>query len=313
LYHWILPRTLKEEDPYRYYQPSSPYSADFAYPNDDFTGDQHPWNVGFGDFDFFKYRTYECRFPNEGGLRGPGSLPAVSACLEEGEKYMHSFSWQLHENSIDDWGSGNSADLMVGQWLGIDALSVDLETYVYLGGFVQGEGLTEYILNFRRRKFDSGSAIFWMYNDCWPATRSWTIVDYYKNRTPAFYPVKRAFNPIAADIVCQEGKLSVYAVSDKPEDAEALLEYGIFTSEGEYIEKRSKKIAIKANRSEAVAEIDYGLWQKTGETKSFPYALIYIGEKIVSSRRFINKRHYELELVKTPAISLRKGDKTGKA
>jgi len=102
LYHWILPRTLKEEDPFKYYQPSSPFSPDFEYPNADYTGDQHPWNVGFGNFNLFEYRSYECRFPNEGGLRGPNSLPAVMSCLEKGQEYMHSFSWQVHENSIDD-------------------------------------------------------------------------------------------------------------------------------------------------------------------------------------------------------------------
>ena len=313
LYHWILPRTLKAEDPYKYYQPSSPWSPGFEYPNDDFTGDQHPWNVGFGDFDFFKYRDYECRFPNEGGLRGPNSLPAVMACLEEGEKYMHSFSWQIHENSIDDWGSGNSADLMVKEWLGADVSPEDLETYIYLGGFVQGEGLSEYILNFRRRKFDSASAIFWMYNDCWPAVRSWTIVDYCKNRTPAFYPVKRAFEPVAVNIVCENGRLLVYAVSDIPKNTPAVLEYGIFTADGEYIEKKTEKIEIEANSSHIAAKIDHDLWQKTGEKKAFPYALLYAGGKNVSYGRFINKRHHELELVKTPEISVRKDEKAKKA
>ena len=61
---------------------------------------------------------------------------------------------------------------------------------------MQGEGLTEYIRNFRRRMFNSASAIFWMYNDCWPAVRSWTVVDYYLRRTPSFHPVRRACKPL---------------------------------------------------------------------------------------------------------------------
>ena len=315
LYHWILPRTLKEEDPYKYYQPSSPWSPDFAYPNADHTGDQHPWNIGFGDFNFFDYRTYECRFPNEGGLRGPNSLPVIKACLENGEDYMHSFSWQVHENSIDDWAQNNSADLMVKQWLNIDPMTVSVEKYVYLGGFVQGDGLSEYILNFRRRKFDTASAIFWMYNDCWPTTRSWTIVDYYRNRTPAFYPVKRAFNPLAVDIVCDKNsnKLSVYGISDKTCDTNAVIEYGIFTPDGKYIEKKSKEVILKANASDIIAEIDFDLWQKTGDTKCLPYAILYIDNKIVSTRRFINTKYYELELAKAPVISKRTDEKTGKA
>ncbi|MCL1858966.1 MAG: hypothetical protein FWF92_06995 [Oscillospiraceae bacterium] len=311
LYHWILPRTLKEEDPYKYYQPSSPWSPDFEYPNADHTGDQHPWHIGFNNFNFFEYRDCECRFPNEGGLRGPNSLPAMKACFENGEDYMHSFSWQVHENSIDDWGN-TSADIMFKDWLNIDPMSISVEKYVYLGGFVQGDGLSEYILNFRRRKFDTASAIFWMYNDCWPTTRSWTIIDYYRNRTPAFYPVKRAFNPLAVDIVCENNKLSVYGISDLKSDAKVNIEYGIFTPDGKYLEKKSKEIIIKTNASDIIAEIDFDLWQKTGSTKCLPYAILYVDGKIVSSRRFINTIYYDLELVKNPVISKRTDEKSGK-
>ena len=312
LYHWILPRTLKEEDPFKYYQPSSPWSPDFAFPNDDHTGDQHPWSIGFGDNEFFTYRTFECRFPNEGGLRGPNSLPAMKACFEEGEEYMHSLSWQVHENSIDDWHN-SSADDMFKLWLGFDPMTISVEKYVYLGGFVQGDGLSEYILNFRRRKFDSASAIFWMYNDCWPTTRSWTIVDYFRNRTPSFYPVKRAFNPLAVDIVCENNKLSVYGISDKTGDIKATVEYGIFTLDGKYLEKKSQEVTIKANVSEVIAEIDFDLWQKNGASKCLPFAVLYVDGKIIASRRFVTTKYYELELVKTPKISVRKDEQAGKA
>jgi len=304
LYFWLLPRTLKEEDPNKYYQPSSPWSPDFAYPNDDHTGDQHPWSIGFGDCEFFKYRTFECRFPNEGGLRGPNSLPALKACLEPGDEFMHSFSWQIHENSIDDWHN-SSADDMFRLWLGFGPADISLEEYVHPGGSVQGDGLSEYILNFRRRKFDSASAIFWMYNDCWPTTRSWTIVDYYRNRTPAFYPVKRAFEPLAVDIVCENGKLSVYGISDRAGDAEVNIEYGIFTLEGEYIERKYADVIMPANSSRITAEIDYDLWQKTGETKCLPYAVLRIDGKIIATRRFINTKYYALELDKEPVITKR--------
>jgi len=190
-------------------------------------------------------------------------------------------------------------------WLGFGPSEVSLEEYVHLGGFVQGDGLSEYILNFRRRKFDSASAIFWMYNDCWPTTRSWTIVDYYRNRTPAFYPVKRAFEPLAVDIVCENGKLSVYGISDRAGDTKVNIEYGIFTLEGEYIEQKYADVIVPANSSRITAEIDYDLWQKTGETKCLPYAILRMDGKIIASRRFVNTKYYELELVKEPKITIR--------
>jgi beta-mannosidase len=46
LFHLALPMILKQEDPTRYYQPSSPFSPDHEPPNRDDMGDQHPWSVG---------------------------------------------------------------------------------------------------------------------------------------------------------------------------------------------------------------------------------------------------------------------------
>jgi beta-mannosidase len=151
-----------------------------------------------------------------------------------------------------------------------------------------------------------------MYNDCWPATRSWTIVDYLKNRTPAFYPVKRAFSPLAADIVCENGKLLVFGISDKPEPTKATLEYGIFTLDGRYLEKKSREITIKANASEPIAQIDENLWQTTQKTKCLPYAILCVEGKIVSVRRVIDTKYNELELVRNPEISKRVDKQTGK-
>jgi len=91
LFHLVLPRILAEEDPGRYYHPSSPFSPDIAKnPNDDESGDQHPWSIGFGENDFRKYRQMICRFPNEGGILGPTSLPTMLACLPEGQRRYNS-------------------------------------------------------------------------------------------------------------------------------------------------------------------------------------------------------------------------------
>lgn len=60
-------------------------------------------------------------------------------------------------------------------------------------------------MNYRRRMFSTASAIFWMYNDSWPVTHGWTIVDCYRRKKLAYYPVKRAFAPVAAAVVSEHG------------------------------------------------------------------------------------------------------------
>jgi beta-mannosidase len=86
-------------------------------------------------------------------------------------------------------------------WTGHDITRLTVEEYVYWTGLLQAEGLTEYIDNFRRRSATTGAAVFWMFNDCWPAVRSWSVVDDRGRRNPSFAPVRRAFAPVRVSVV----------------------------------------------------------------------------------------------------------------
>jgi len=175
IFHHLLPRLFAREDATRHWQPSSPWSPDGTDPNNDTIGDQHPWSLGFGDTDYRKYRNMACRFPNEGGVLGPNSLPTVRECLLKGEDKPWTFAWQQHDNSVAHWNDVCSTDLQLKQWLGKDLRAMDIASFVYWGGLVHAEGLSEYIANFRRRRSTTtGAAIFWMYNDVWPCVRTAT-------------------------------------------------------------------------------------------------------------------------------------------
>lgn len=101
------------------------------------------WEVGFANKDSRDYEKMICRFPNEGGILGPTCLDTIKACLRHGEG-MHSFSWQVHDNMLENWMPGTSPDEDVRFWTGINPRTLSLEEYVYIGGFVQGEGLKRY-------------------------------------------------------------------------------------------------------------------------------------------------------------------------
>jgi beta-mannosidase len=278
LFHSVLPRILAEEDGTRYYQPSSPYSPDFHHPNCDDCGDQHPWSIGFADKDFRKYRAMVCRFPNEGGIMGPTSLPTVMACLVTGQVMPHSFSWEVHENSI---GVTAEADSILTEWLGRGIEDLSIEDWVYLGGLLQGLGLAEYIRNFRRRMFSSASAVFWMYNDCWPMVRSWTVVDYYLRRTPSFHPVRRAFAPLAVALAVEDEKVKVFCVNDGP-DTEAEVRFGIVALSGGYPVDERVRVAAAGNASTLAAELPVDRWRRLGERTHAAFAVLFAGGREVS-------------------------------
>jgi beta-mannosidase len=287
VFHMVLPVILKREDGTRYYQPSSPYSPDHEPPNRDDMGDQHPWSIGFANTDFRQYRKMACRFPNEGGILGPTALPTVKACLPPGHERPHSFAWEHHDNSVYAWGETSYPDDMLVQWLGKPITSMGIEDYVYYGGVVQGEGLAEYIRNFRRRMFDTASAIFWMYNDCWPAVRSWTIVDYYLRRTPSFHPVRRAFQSLTVALAVEGDQVRVYGVNEGPV-WKGELRCGLFGLAGGYPIDTRRAVDLPPNASTVVAEFGAAEWQRLGEKTHGAFAILtQNGREVARDRLFL--------------------------
>jgi beta-mannosidase len=301
-FHITLPRLMSEEDPTRYYQPSSPFSPDSEDPSADHTGDQHPWSLGFTDTDFRKYRQMICRFANEGGFLGPTSLKTVLACLPEGQRTLGSFAWQVHDNAIAQWHEPSYVDRMMNQWLGKDVREMTVEDYVYWGGLVQGEALREYCDVFRRRMYDSAAAVFWMYNDVWPATRSWTIVDYYLRRTPAFCPVRRSMAMISVVVAEQDDQVIVFGINDTPRPMRASLRYGVFEFAGCFPIDRRASVTLKANASTPIARFTRRQW--TDPTRSAAFAMLTgLGGTLLARNRLILPMFKELHWPK-PALKV---------
>ena len=275
LFHLVIPRLLKAEDPVRFYQPSSPFSPDHQPPNADHLGDQHPWDIGFWYNDFRKYREMICRFPNEGGILGPNSLPTLRAALSGGPEKIGSFAWKLHDNSVSSWDNipAYTPDLMLEQWLGRRVDGMTLEDFVYWGGVLQGAGLAEYIKNFRRRMFDSAAAIFWMFNDIWPCSRSWTIVDSGLRRTPAFWPVRRAFAPVTVVVTHEGDTVRVHGVNEGAQIS-AHLRFGLMALAGKYPFDQSIPVTLPGNASTVLAEFPAARWDRLGVKNHLAFAVL---------------------------------------
>jgi beta-mannosidase len=68
----------------------------------------------------------------------------------------------------------------------------------------------------RERAFCSG-LIFWMMNDCWPASSGWAFIDYYNLPKNAYYSFKRCAKPVIASIDSENGVYRVYIINDGEE------------------------------------------------------------------------------------------------
>ena len=245
------------------------------------------WTIGFAETDYRKYRAMSCRFANEGGILGPTSLPTMLECLAGGPDPLRvqSFAWQQHDNSVDGWQEPSTVDNQTVQHLGRDCRAMSIPEYVYWGGLIQAEGLRAYADTFRWRMFDNAAAVFWMYNDCWPATRSWTIIDYRLRRTPSFHPVRRAFAPVALVIAEVGDEVVVYGVNDTPAAVSADLRWGILAVAGGYPLDTTQAVTLRANASTRLAAFPRARWGDP--SREFAFALLSREGRAIAQHRLI--------------------------
>lgn len=321
LFHHDFPKIVTEEDPSKVYWLSSPWSPDYKNPSDPTVGDQHPWKVSLveaGGADFRRYRDYVDRFPNEGGVLGAATPATLRQFLPENERYLLSPSWQHHDNQFARYdsrpGELGHAYQTVELWTGRDPLTMEMEEYAFVSALLQAEGLTEYILNYRRRMFGSAAAVFWMFNDSWPATHSWTIVDYYRRKRLAYHPVRRAFAPIT--VVCaREGGdnkekgdgVFFTVVNETAEPWAGKIAYGAFDLQGERIVNDTAPHRVGPNEAKAYgAGKRWDFIEHRGLHRTGAFAVLYDREgKIIAQHRQLYARFHELDLVRDPKVDLR--------
>ncbi len=309
LYHHIFPVIMRQEDGTRPYWPSSPFSPNHQEPNNPLVGDQHPWDVGMPrghGADFWAYRTFVDRLPNEGGFLGASPLATLRQFLPVGERRLRSLSWEHHDNSIN-YGHPTMAITYqaVRDWLGREPREMRWEDYAVASALLQAEALTEYIANYRRRMFSSASAVFWMYNDSWPVTHGWTIVDYYLRKKLAFHPVRRANAPVTVVVAQEGGLVSVFGVNDTPRDWEGVVRFGLFTLAGAYIQDEQCAVTLPANASTCVGTIDRAAWERAGLARAGAFGVLVHDTEPIAQHRLFLARFGDLAFVDT-AIRVRR-------
>lgn len=307
IYHHLIPVIMKEEDPYRFYWPSSPFSENNEFPNSPITGDQHPWGVTLqrDSTNLWAYRDYIDRFPNEGGVLGASSPATLRQFLPPDEQYIRSFSWDLHDNSKNFETSGLGVTYrFVEEWLGKDYLKMSLDEYAFASALIQSEGLSEYINNYHRRMYSSSSAIFWMFNDSWPVTHGWTIIDYYFRKKLAYHPVRRAFEPINIVVFEDGDKISICGINEKQFSWKGKLQYGLFETAGSLTVNNTKNIVLPPNSSKIVASFEKKELKEAGINNHGAFALLKENDKIVSQHRLFLVKFKDL-ILPQPQIAVK--------
>ena len=331
LYHLEIPRIIAREDPSRPYWPSSPYSLDNVNPKDLTTGDQHPWNVslGAGGTDFWLYRAYVSRFPNEGGVLGATGLATLRQALippptippatippgilpggTEDQLRLFSPAWEFHDNACNYWQGAGVCYRALEDWLGLKPDEIAFEDYVFLSGLLQAEGVREYIDNYRRRMYSSASAIFWMYNDTWPQSHGWTIVDYYLRRKLAYHPVRRAFAPISVVAAVEGDKILIFGINDTEQPWAGDVRYGLFKLAGGLPIDQTASVTLPPNASTVIGELPL-LGERAGvrAEDAGAFALLVANGAMVAQNRLFLARFKDLKWADSEIRIERRGEK----
>jgi beta-mannosidase len=241
------------------------------------------------------------RFIAEEPTCGAACLPSLKKFMTEEDIFHSDEMWQYHTKSnpalqttLYDT-SLRFAESVLGSFASPEDRFFKLR-------YLQYEWIRLTLEQLRREMWFCSGDVFWMYNDCWPTVRSWTIVDYLRSRTPSFHPVRRAFAPVTVDIAKEADGYAVYGISERLEAKSAVLECGGFTPDGEYI-TAEMNVTLEANASTKLTVI--------GNLPEgyIPYAILKADGEVIARRRYIDVRYFELGLEKAEIRTERNGNR----
>ena len=225
----IMP-ILNQLDPKRRFLDSSPYGGNLyasktvgTTHNTQYLGDSlFPYILNAEMNDYKEYfSTFLARFIAEEPTLGAISLPSLKKFMKREDIFDSDEMWDYHMK-------GNPA-------LSFTLFeTLKLFSQKVFGDFIDGadryfklkycqfEWVRITLENIRRNSGFINGLIYWMWNDCWPASAGWAFVDYYCLPKASFYSFKRAASELIVS-VDRSNEYDVYLCNDSLSEKEAEL------------------------------------------------------------------------------------------
>ncbi|KAL5115715.1 hypothetical protein ACEQ8H_006427 [Pleosporales sp. CAS-2024a] len=197
IYEKLLPEVVDAESPHVPYHPGSPWGDGLRTSNPT-VGDMHQWNVWHGRQE--KYQIFDTlggRFNSEFGMEAFPHIDTVRYyCTDPSQLYPQSHMVDFHNKA--DGHERRIATYLVENF----RTQTELEAFIHVTQLSQAEALMFGYRGWRRQWGQDrrcGGALVWQLNDCWPVT-SWSIVDYFLRKKPAYYAMRRVLAPVAVAV-----------------------------------------------------------------------------------------------------------------
>lgn len=195
------------------------------------------------------FSTYLARFIAEEPTLGAVSLPSLRRFMEQSDIFDSDDMWNYHMK-------GNPAlsftlfDLL--QCFARKVLGdfTDGADRYFKLKYTQYEWVRVTMENIRRNRGYVNGLIYWMWNDCWPASAGWAFVDYYGLPKASFYAFKRCAGNLLASIH-KSNQYDIHLCNDGLDDIDVTLAL-CYIKDGKAFPIAKQTVSIAAQTSETV-------------------------------------------------------------
>lgn len=260
IHQGIMP-VLAKLDPKRRFLLSSPYGGNLyasktvgTTHNTQYLGESiFPYILNEEMADYKEhFGTYLARFIAEEPTLGAVSLPSLRRFMEQEDIFDSDEMWNYHMK-------GNPAlpftlfDLLQSfaqKVLG--PFSDGADRYFKLK-YAQYEWVRITLENLRRNHGFINGLIYWMWNDCWPASAGWAFVDYYCLPKASFYSFKRCAKDLIVSVERAE-QYDIYLCNNSLSEKQATLSLA-YMKDGKVFSIGEQSASIAAQRAEKVCSL----------------------------------------------------------
>lgn len=307
LFQNVLPAIVQKYCPNLVYRESSPFGGD--EPAGSLCGDQHIWHFTHRPqfehyLDLVHFTDFPIKFLSEFGIIGAMSLESTKRSLPSLWKTAdtpdrESAVWLHHCNTSSDH---RILELVMSAYFP-HTKEMGLQEYILKSQALQAE-LTKYLYEeFRRRKFVCSGLLFWTLSDSW-GIHNWSLIDYYLDRKPIYYALKRAMSPVAVSIkgYCPQSfegmrdyrdyyagnpdALEIWLSNDTMQKEDVLIRYTICLFDGTVLTSGEQQTTLPANISTSALTVPIrGLI--TAPEQTIMHAEVYRGDTLLSDADYL--------------------------
>ena len=204
--------------------------------------------------DYLECANYTGRFMSEYAMFGAPNMESLLKFMTYKDLLVNNmFEYHTKDNPYKPEGFPSlfeqnqiMADKFLGPWKTPEERVQKLEytQYIVLRAAVEGA---------RRNSFYCSGILFWMYNDCWPAS-GWSMVDYYQIPKAGFYGFKQAAKPVIVSLNKTDKDIVIYFCNDRLCPACGTMNFKVYGFEGEVLYSKQESFKTEKNTTEIICK-----------------------------------------------------------